>query len=524
MSTTVTEGFVYFLDHLRLLLDPKNLPQQLPLVNKINSKYAVFINFQVDAELLAHMEDEVGTVSMAAEQLYATYGLQMPVPSRAAQKRHRASSTAVHDPDPMLIVDSGSSDDGLSTGNVHLGLAKGKGVLKLKGTGKGRPPNKLMNSAIIKHDTSRPGHKSQCHWECISPKCSYSASGDPVAKRVFLHAATCTQLQETQPDIHRQIVDTQSALSLGARLQDTTAKAAASQLTIPHAIVRSASDSALRSSGSRSNLTPPTHKKIRLEGNASVLENYVAQGTKAHRKDERAALQQQADHAITRLICARGLVPNIVDSPEWKELMGILNPGYTPSSSDKFYREYIPQEAGFVRREQLKELSQHHNLTITFDRNSTRRDTIYFVHATTLDRVHYFVDGHVGTSEHHTVPWVKSKILKYSKWSIHEIGVEKIAATCSDSTIVTLKTRAEITQEIPTIVDLRDCCHHLHGIIGKITKLPRFVAPLANLKKIVAHFSKSTFSKAMLQLEDSDGHKLSALQKIGNVMDGLTSP
>ncbi|KAI0683440.1 hypothetical protein BC835DRAFT_1295844, partial [Cytidiella melzeri] len=100
------------------------------------------------------------------------------------------------------------------------------------------------------------------------------------------------------------------------------------------------------------------------------------------------------------------------------------------------------------------------------------------------------------------------------------IGVEKIAATCSDSTIVTLKTRAEITQEIPTIVDLRDCCHHLHGIIGKITKLPRFVAPLANLKKIVAHFSKSTFSKAMLQLEDSDGHKLSALQKIGKTRFG----
>ncbi|KAI0683439.1 hypothetical protein BC835DRAFT_1311037 [Cytidiella melzeri] len=468
MSTTVTEDFVYFLDHLRLLLDPKNLPQQLPLVNKINSKYAVFINFQVDAELLAHTEDEVGTVSeqfkrvfgwqtrssgdgilkleergealsavvdvlahfhekypsnavlmkwgydvgMAAEQLYATYGLQMPVPSRAAQKRRRASSAAVHDPDPMLIVDSGSSDDGLSTGNVHLGLAKGKGVLKPKGTGKGRPPNELMNSAIIKHDTSRPGHKSQCHWECISPECSYSASGDPVAKRVFLHAATCTHLQETHPDIHRQIVDTQSALSLGARLQDTTAKAAASQLTIPHTIVRSSSDSALRSSGSRSNLTPPTHKKIRLEGNASVLENYVAQGTKARRKDERAALQQRADHAITRLICARGLVPNIVDSPEWKELMGILNPDYTPSSSDKFSREYIPQEAGFVRREQLKELSQHHNLTITFDGNSTRRDTIYFVHATTPDRVHYFVDGHVGTSEHHTVPWVKSKILK----------------------------------------------------------------------------------------------------------------
>jgi hypothetical protein len=41
--------------------------------------------------------------------------------------------------------------------------------------------------------------------------------------------------------------------------------------------------------------------------------------------------QNSVDHIIMRLICVRGLVPNLIDSPEWKELMNKLNGIYKPS-------------------------------------------------------------------------------------------------------------------------------------------------------------------------------------------------
>jgi hypothetical protein len=61
---------------------------------------------------------------------------------------------------------------------------------------------------------------------------------------------------------------------------------------------------------------------------------------------------------IMQLICVHGLVPNILDSLEWKELMHILNPGYDPTSAEKFSNTIIPKEAAFVRKEQLKVLQE----------------------------------------------------------------------------------------------------------------------------------------------------------------------
>jgi len=111
-----------------------------------------------------------------------------------------------------------------------------------------------------------------------------------------------------------------------------------------------------------------------------------------------------------QLICMRGLVPNILDSPEWKELMHILNPNYNPTSAEKFSNKIIPKEAAFVQREQLKVLQKSENITITFDGNSTRHDSIYFVHATT-DHNSYFVEGHVGSDAHHMTKWITDRLL-----------------------------------------------------------------------------------------------------------------
>ena len=77
-------------------------------------------------------------------------------------------------------------------------------------------------------------------------------------------------------------------------------------------------------------------------------------------------------------------------------------------------------------------------------------------------------------------------MLMYWCQSIDSIGSKRVAAICSDSTIVTLKSRCEINKDYPTIFDLRDCCHHLHNLMADISKLPEFKSVS---KSLCAHHS-----------------------------------
>lgn len=153
----------------------------------------------------------------------------------------------------------------------------------------------------------------------------------------------------------------------------------------------------------------PPKKKVKGQGTLD-LGMYRACGKKD--KDEQQKLfQAKVDHVIMRLICVRGLIPHIIDSPEWKELMGLLNGVYHPTPSDAFSDKHIPSEAVFVREKQIEILRKIDNLTLTFDGNTTRKPhSIYTVHATTPTRVTYFLGAHEGSSERHTQEWVTNKL------------------------------------------------------------------------------------------------------------------
>ena len=98
-----------------------------------------------------------------------------------------------------------------------------------------------------------------------------------------------------------------------------------------------------------------------------------------------------------QLLCVHGLILNVLDSPEWKELMNKLNGIYKPSSSDLFHDSFIPQEAVFVRSKQIELLRAEENLTLTFDGTTIRsNDSFYTAHATTPSRQSFFLDGHEG--------------------------------------------------------------------------------------------------------------------------------
>ncbi len=54
------------------------------------------------------------------------------------------------------------------------------------------------------------------------------------------------------------------------------------------------------------------------------------------------------------------------------------------------------------------------------------------------------------------------------------VGVERFTGLCSDNTGNTRKARELLAKEFPFLMNLLDCCHHLHNTAKDITNLPDF--------------------------------------------------
>jgi hypothetical protein len=153
---------------------------------------------------------------------------------------------------------------------------------------------------------------------------------------------------------------------------------------------------------------------ITRQGTLNLAPLRVA-GQKA-RADDIKKFQNSVDHIIMRLICVRGLVPNILDSPEWKELMQKLSGIYKPSSSDLFRDTFIPREAVFVQSKQIEILKAEQDLTLTFDGTTIRiNESFYTAHATTPSRQSFFLDGHEGSGESHNRRWITDNLMKVNE-------------------------------------------------------------------------------------------------------------
>ncbi|KAI0311270.1 ribonuclease H-like domain-containing protein, partial [Amylostereum chailletii] len=325
--------------------------------------------------------------------------------------------------------------------------------------------------------------------------------------RVYEHASTCKKLAKSHPEQFAKVIKTQSNTSLGATVTSTE------------------NTEISESQGSAS--SKPSKKKQKLD--VPDITSWARAGGKQKKAAEKAKLQTTVDHLIVRLICSRGLVPELINSWEWKEMMRTLNPNYNPTPSDKFVDSYIPKEACFVRQEQFKLLQQSENISISFDGNNTRCDSIYFVHATTPERESYFIGGHIGTVDRHTTQWVTERV--------KEIGQDRIANVVSDSTSVTKGSRKEITDDIQTILNFSDCCLHLQLTLKDIIRLPTFknvgiihsaqvvmlthlYYMLSHLKHILSYFGHATRTRALLRTNALDEVKVYALQKLGNTRFG----
>ena len=106
-------------------------------------------------------------------------------------------------------------------------------------------------------------------------------------------------------------------------------------------------------------------------------------------KKEKERIQQlYQDHInliIVKLTCVHGVVLKVINSPEWKALMNLLNPVYKPASANTFHDQHTPHEAVHVCQKQVEVLHQSSNLTLTFNGNSVRKQqcSVYTAHTTT---------------------------------------------------------------------------------------------------------------------------------------------
>ena len=146
----------------------------------------------------------------------------------------------------------------------------------------GAPPNELLNKIVSKSNDQ--GHKS---WSCIA--CGIKYAGNAQFGRAIRHAKDCQKLQENHPELWSQVLEAGSNASLGAQIE--------------------ASDKAV-DSASRSE---PQPKKARIIG---FDLDQMRQKGKEKQKTHWENYQKKIDHIIMRLITVRGLVPNILDSPD----------------------------------------------------------------------------------------------------------------------------------------------------------------------------------------------------------------
>lgn len=142
---------------------------------------------------------------------------------------------------------------------------------------------------------------------------------------------------------------------------------------------------------------------------ATLTHDFTAQG--------RQEVQDGIDFRILKLVCCRGVVPNVIDSQEFRDLISFCvrngpNRSYSHISQDRL-KTAISDEAASIRKRIGDLLRNEHNLTLSFDGYSTRMaQSIYTAHVTTSNRDTYFWNGYDASAESHDGHWVKGFITK----------------------------------------------------------------------------------------------------------------
>ena len=154
----------------------------------------------------------------------------------------------------------------------------------------------------------------------------------------------------------------------------------------------------------------------KTEDGRSVPTNEWFEEARTLGRDER---HKRLDFAILLLICAASLPTYIVSRPEWRRMLMVADPTYTPAMQEKLETEQIVSEAENVMAKQLECLRTQENLTISCDGGTTKgREAFWTIHVSTPKRKVYLMEGREATSESHTGVWIKNLVLEVCYYMI----------------------------------------------------------------------------------------------------------
>jgi transcription elongation factor Elf1 len=239
----------------------------------------------------------------------------------------------------------------------------------------GAPENPLLAQLVKKHT-----HNGKKSFSCVA--CGEQKKGNASLAQALKHALKCKKLEKSNKKLWSEVKVYTAKSSLGAQLK-------------------------------QSKKNPPKEPTSKKQNGGKLDVNHLWVVGKQKEKKSWEAFQSHVDHVIMRLICVHGLVSNIIDSAEWKDLLSLLNGNVRPTSSTTFADKIIPQEAAFVQDQMIDLLQTSSNLTLSFDSSSTQHPkSFYTAHVTTPQRISYFLDGHMGSSERHTTKWITDQLLK----------------------------------------------------------------------------------------------------------------
>ncbi|KAJ7198848.1 hypothetical protein GGX14DRAFT_573290 [Mycena pura] len=313
----------------------------------------------------------------------------------------------------------------------------------------GPQSNTLLDrlSSQLTDDKKRTSNKS--YWICRAEGCAHRREGRRVSADVLTHALRCDLLRKQYPEARREAEEHQAKFALSAELEEADSKKASEQRPVGR---------------------PKKLNGVEMGQQPLDLTSFRDAGKKKT-KEQLEEWQKKADFLLMMLICKCGLVPNLIDSDDWRAFVKHLNPAYVATGSKKFTQVHIPREAALVKQRTTLALQNSRDLTYTTDGTGIRRgDQFYTSHACTPSRDVYFLGGHFGTKESHNAEWIKSGVLEQMK----DVGTELWAAIGSDSTNVTLAARRAVVAEAPAVLDLCDVVHFVQHIIGDINELPEF--------------------------------------------------
>ncbi|CDO75074.1 hypothetical protein BN946_scf184703.g4 [Trametes cinnabarina] len=448
-----------------------------------------------DAILLKWLED----IGAGIRQAYSLAGKEFPpsgqpFPELAKETgRKRKASTPLE----AVIISDDENDNPAAPGQaaptagvklcdlIDIPWPSGEAVAS------GRPVKEETRAFAVK---CRHKESNKKYWRCLAPRCTFFRAGPPQPKRILKHAMVCRAFPV---DERRKANEFAAAYSLGAKLgevQEEDVRAASSNK----------GGTTERSAGS-----PAGGVAVVSHAGSQPKQKTLGGAVLAVGREE---LKAKLDFHIVKLICVRGLIPNVIDSREWKDFVHTANPRYKPTSSSTFADVHIPAEAAKIRILQIEYLRNQTHLTLTYDGATTQKpQSVYTIHVTTQDRRVFFMDGAETSRDSHTAEKVKSILLEV----MEVIGIERFSGICSDSAGNTRKARELLAKEISGLLNLPDCCHHLQNTAKDITKLPDFKDFIRNLRKIIQYFRRSTKASNDLTAARLEEGLTRGLQSIG---------